>query len=245
MKIHDDIFGALLNDAFELGGAMQILERSDGYMAAVSVKGEYFSAFDEWPEAEQNAMEYVSGRVLDIGCGAGKHSLYLQKEGFKVTGIDISKGAVEVARQRGLEDARQMPFEAVTELGPGFADTVLMLGNNFGLMQNRAKCAEMLAGLAKITAPKARLIAQSLDVTKTCVPEHLEYQRANLEAGRMLGQISLRHRYKNYTENWWDYLFVTPEEMRELLNGSGWEMEEILNDGPQYIAILRKSALTK
>lgn len=244
MKLHDDIFGTLIKDAFELGGSVQILERGDGYIDAVSVKAAYFNAFDEWLESEQNAMEYVSGRVLDIGCGAGKHALYLQKEGFKVTGIDISKGAVEVARQRGVEDVRQLSFESIADLGPGFADTVLMLGNNFGLMQNRAKCAEMLAVLATITTPKGRIIAQSLDVTKTTVPEHLEYQRANLEAGRMRGQISLRHRYRNYTENWWDYLFVSPEEMRELLKGSGWETEEILSDGPQYISVLRK-AVTK
>jgi len=63
----------------------------------------YFSTFEEWWLIEKKAMEFVKGKVLDIGCGAGRHSIYLQEKGFDVTGIDISPLAVKVCRLRGLK----------------------------------------------------------------------------------------------------------------------------------------------
>jgi 2-polyprenyl-3-methyl-5-hydroxy-6-metoxy-1,4-benzoquinol methylase len=41
--------------------------------------------------------------ILDVGCGTGRHSIYLFKEGFNVKGIDISKKAIEIARNQSNE----------------------------------------------------------------------------------------------------------------------------------------------
>jgi 2-polyprenyl-3-methyl-5-hydroxy-6-metoxy-1,4-benzoquinol methylase len=46
-------------------------------------------------------MQFVKGRVLDVGCGAGRHSLYLQEKGFDVLGTDISPLASESASLGG------------------------------------------------------------------------------------------------------------------------------------------------
>ena len=51
-----------------------------------------FRSYSEMPKLEQKALDLAYGKVLDIGWGAGSHSLYLQDEkGFKVKAIDISK----------------------------------------------------------------------------------------------------------------------------------------------------------
>src|SRR5439155_25169192 len=97
-----------------------------------------FSPFRRWPKAERAAMRYVRGRVLDVGCGAGRVALHLQERGHDVVGIDLSPGAVEVARRRGAKDVREL---AITRVGPklGLFDTIVMFGNNFGLMGGRRR----------------------------------------------------------------------------------------------------------
>ena len=64
-----------------------------------------FRDFSGMPKLEQQALLLSKGRVLDVGCGAGSHSLFLQKEkNLKVTAIDISNNAVEACRLRGISD---------------------------------------------------------------------------------------------------------------------------------------------
>jgi SAM-dependent methyltransferase len=84
---------------------------------------------------DRQAMAYVQGRVLDIGCGAGRHALYLQGQGFDALGIDNSPLAVEVCRRRGLLRAQVLPITQVSRALGSF-DTILMMGNNFGLVGN-------------------------------------------------------------------------------------------------------------
>jgi SAM-dependent methyltransferase len=89
-----------------------------------------------WPTRHRQAIRYAQGRVLDVGCGAGRHALYLQRKGLDVLGIDTSPLAVAVCRRRGLKNVRLM---SVNQIGPGLGtfSTVLMLGNNFGLFLSR------------------------------------------------------------------------------------------------------------
>src|SRR5690349_24543108 len=93
----------------------------------------YFSAYRDWSPLEKRAMKSVRGRVLDIGCGAGRHSLYLQGKGFDVTGIDNSPLAIKICRLRELKKAKVMGIEEVGNFKSDSFDTVIMMGNNFGL----------------------------------------------------------------------------------------------------------------
>ena len=64
----------------------------------------FFRTYKAMPKIEQKALELAHGKVLDVGCGSGSHSLYLQNEkGLEVVGIDRSAGAIEVAQQRGVK----------------------------------------------------------------------------------------------------------------------------------------------
>src|SRR5690606_13824686 len=65
-----------------------------------------FRSFSEMPKLEQKALKLAKGKVLDVGCGAGSHSLFLQEQGLDVTALDISKGAVEVSKQRGVKQVK-------------------------------------------------------------------------------------------------------------------------------------------
>ncbi len=77
-------------------------------------------------------MAHVKGRVLDIGCGPGRHSLWLQERGFDVVAIDISPLVVRVAKARGVKISFIMAAQNLA-FTPNSFDTVLLLGNNFGI----------------------------------------------------------------------------------------------------------------
>ena len=126
----------------------------------------------------------------------------------------------------------------------GVFDTILMMGNNFGLFGSFKGTRRLLKKLSKITSGNGRIIAGSNDVYKTETPEHLSYHELNRERGRMAGQIKLRVRYKKYTTPWFDYLMVSKEEMENILDGTDWEVNKFIeSDGSVYIAIIDKKKL--
>lgn len=240
LREHEDAQGHGMWDEIHGRPAHEICERDDGYVESVPVST-YFEPYDAWDDASKEAMGFVRGRVLDVGVGAGRHALHLQAEGHDVVGIDVSPLAVEVARLRGMEDARGC---AATQVGGflGSFDTVVMMGNNFGLVADRRRAPWLLKRLGRLTSPEARIVAQTRDVYATGDPAHLAYHERNRERGRMAGQIRLRARYRRYRTPWFDYLMVSPEEMEDLLRTTPWRIQEILGAGRggSYTAILEK-----
>ncbi len=202
----------------------------------------YFSEYEDWNPVEKRAMELVKGRVLDIGCGAGRHSLYLQKRGFDVLGIDNSPLAIKVCKLRGLKRAKVIPIEDV-DFEPNSFDTVIMMGNNFGLFGDFEKARRLLRRFRRMTSEDALIIADTRDPYDTENPAHLEYHRLNKEKGRMGGQIRIRIRFRKYVGRWFDYLMVSKEEMKEILKGTGWKVKEFIDSGgSEYVAALKKMA---
>ena len=174
MKPEEDAVGQSLWAHYSGKESFQVIEREDSYTDAMGTEA-YFSEHKDWPAHEQKSMEFVKGKVLDIGCGAGRHSLYLQEKGFDVLGIDISPLAVNVCKLRGLKKTEVMSIEELN-FKPESFDTILMMGNNFGLLGNFQKARRLLRRFHKVTSNNARIIATTNDVSKTDNPFHLEYQ---------------------------------------------------------------------
>jgi SAM-dependent methyltransferase len=239
MKPHQDAYGREVADLLQGLPVFEIVERDDGYIDAHPANG-YLAPYEAWPESEREAMTHVQGRVLDIGCGAGRHSLYLQAKGFDVSGIDISPGAIDVCQRRGLRNAHILSITQV-RASLGEFDTVLMMGHNFGLFANERRARHLLQRFHRLTSPHARIIAQVRDPYDTDNPLHIEYHQRNRSRGRMGGQLRIRVRYQKYVTPWFDYLFVSPDEMRGLLEGTGWHITNFLGlDEISYIAIIKK-----
>jgi SAM-dependent methyltransferase len=237
-----DAHGRLIYDYFRgrpLG--VEIVERDDGFVNS-GAGGAYLSQYKDWPAREKSAIRFAKGRVLDIGCGAGRHSLFLQEKGLEVTGVDISPLAIQVSRARGIKDARVMSIDQVG-LSLGKFDTILMLGNNFGLFSNMSKARLLLRRFLKMTNPKARIIAESLEIYKRPVdPAHSRYHLMNIKRGRMPGQVKIRIRYRSFATPWFDYLLASKEEMKQILTGTGWRVKRFFSSkkGPAYIAIIER-----
>jgi SAM-dependent methyltransferase len=241
LKPEEDAFGQALCAAYKGEEVFEVVERDDGFVDAMRTRG-YFSDYEEWSSIEQQVMQFVRGRVLDVGCGAGRHSLYLQKIGFDVLGIDVSPLAIKVCRLRGLKKSRVMPIEAAN-FKPDSFDTIIMMGNNFGLFGSFEKARRLLKRFYRMTSEGALIIASSPDPYKTNNPAHLQYHKLNKALGRMSGQVRIRVRYESYIGKWFDYLMVSGEEMGQVLLGTGWKVRRFLDSGgPHYMAIIKKIA---
>jgi SAM-dependent methyltransferase len=236
----EDAFGRMLLDAFEGRGAVEIVERDDGFIAASATPLLYMSPFRRWPAHHRRAMRLVRGRILDIGAGAGRVALHLQTHGHDVVSIDVSPGAVEVCRRRGVRDARVCPIEDVDE-SLGRFDTIVLLGNNFGLLGSRAKAKRLLRRFHGLTSERGRMLAETRDIYATDDPVHLAYQERNRRRGRMSGQIRLRIRHGLAATPWFDYLMVSRAELEGLVEGTGWKLTRTIDSDDTYVAVLEKA----
>jgi len=234
-----DTFGEALMAFHEGKKKPVVLRRDDGYRDEFDLQP-LFSACHEWPEFEREALEHAKGRALDIGCGAGRHSLWLQEKGVDVVAIDISPLAVRVARARGVENAISMAAQELA-FAPGPFDSVLLLGNNFGICGNITDTQRMMRQLYHLTSRDGRVITTCRDVTDPSKPEHIAYQELNGKRRRPVGQVTLRIEYKGEVGEWFDLLMVTPKEMEEICMPAGWITENIYkSENGLYAAVLMK-----
>jgi SAM-dependent methyltransferase len=238
-----DGYGRLLADAFAgVEHAQEIVERDDGFIAASPLGPQaYLAPYRRWPSHQRRAMRFVRGRVLDVGCGAGRVALHLQERGHLVVAIDVSPGAVDVARRRGVQDARLLSIDDVDE-SLGAFETIVMYGNNFGLFGSRGKAKRLLRRFHRLTTERGRIVAESRDPYETSDPVHLGYHVRNRSRGRMSGQLRIRVRYREHATPWFDYLIVSGAEMDELAEGTGWHVARTFDgEGGVYTAVLEKS----
>lgn len=241
MKQSEDAFGRELYGYLMGTNRCEVIERDDGYLEVSDRIDVYFQDWREWPQHHRDALKLAKGRVLDVGCGAGRHALYLQRKGLDVTGIDVSPMAVEVCRIRGIEDVRRLSIADITPRLGRF-ETVIMMANNFGLFGSRRRARSLLKKLHAVTAADAVILAESTDPHADSNPAHRRYRRRNREKGRLPGQIRLRLRYRQYKTPWFDFLLVSKREMTEIVKDTGWRIERFLDSGgPTYIGLLKKA----
>jgi SAM-dependent methyltransferase len=236
-----DAYGREILAILEGREAPEIIERDDGYID--SYGGHYLLApYSKWDENEKRAIRLAKGRVLDVGAGGGRVSLHLQDKGLPVLAIDISPLAIDVCKRRGIKSAKAMRFEDISP-SLGTFDTVVMFGNNFGLFGTPARAKRLLKRLYRMTSDDAIILGETLDPYKTDNPDHRAYHRRNRARGRMPGQLRIRARSGSSSTPWFDYLFVSEKEMRDICSGTGWHVARTFDGaGGQYIAVLEKAA---
>jgi cyclopropane fatty-acyl-phospholipid synthase-like methyltransferase len=234
-----DLFGQAFLDFYEGKKYPSQIERDDGYVDDHDI-GQYFNACDKFPDAEKKALRHAKGRVLDIGVGAGRHSLYLQEKGLDVVGIDISDKALEVCRRRGVRKLRKMSACDLRFKRDSF-DSAMAFCNNFGLCGSMKGVQGMLTRLHRIISDDGVFLAESVHPTDTRKRAHLRYHKMNIARGRPPGQVRIRIKYKGKAGEWFDLLMVTPEEMRELCDRTGWRIARTYKGAPMYVYVLKKA----
>tara|TARA_R110002050_G_scaffold1281_4_gene9333 strand:+ start:77617 stop:78330 length:714 start_codon:yes stop_codon:yes gene_type:complete len=120
-----------------------------------------FRDYKEMPKLEQKALTLCKGNVLDIGCGAGSHSLYLQQKGLKITALDNSEGAIEVCEKRGILHA---VCTDIYDFKEEKFDTLLLLMNGIGLAGKLEYLTKFFTHLKSLLKPNGQIILDSSDI---------------------------------------------------------------------------------
>jgi SAM-dependent methyltransferase len=215
----------------------EIVERDDG-MIGGGPAARYLSPPEEWTAFDRRALEALDGRTLDVGTGAGRLALALQDRDVPVVGLDVSPGAVEVARARGVRECVCATVEEHAAAGATY-DWFALLGNNIGLLGSREAAGPFLSALARMARPGARIVAQGMDPYGGTDEVHQAYHERNRAVGRMGGQVRIRVRYRDLATEWFDYLHCTVDELRELTAATPWRVSAVDDaDAPFYVAIL-------
>ncbi|WP_276379897.1 bifunctional 2-polyprenyl-6-hydroxyphenol methylase/3-demethylubiquinol 3-O-methyltransferase UbiG [Flavobacterium sp. H4147] len=189
-----------------------------------------FRSYDEMPKIEQKALQLASGKTLDVGCGAGSHSLSLQNDrNLDVTSIDISEKAIETCVIRGLKKAKKaniLDFE-----GEKF-DTILLLMNGTGIFGKLKNCNSYLSKLKSLLNPGGQILIDSSDIIYMFdededggkwIPSDNEYY------GELIFNIS----YKGEKEEPFDWLYLDYNTLQNAAIANGLKCELIL-EGEHY-----------
>ncbi|TCO61153.1 class I SAM-dependent methyltransferase [Actinocrispum wychmicini] len=184
----------------------------------------------------------IAGRVLDIGVGAARFSLPLQRTGVDVVGLDVSPGAVDVCLRRTLRSAVLGGIDSLG--GSERFDSFLLLGKNLGLLESREQGPRLLTRLAEIANPGARIVGTCVDPYLLEGDHHKHYLAANRDSGRMSGQMRLRLRYQQMATEWFDYLFLSSTELEEMVHGTGWSVTDLTREGSGYAIVARRMDVT-
>lgn len=200
------------------------IRRDDNYLDEEDL-GVYFSGYDKFAEYEKQILEYADGEILDIGCGAGRHALFLQKKGYRVVSMDFSELAVKVSKMRGLKNcvlasAFSLPFKKNS------FDSVLLMGNNFGICGKSTE--EFLRTMYDITTKNGKIIAVSRNPEDTEKLRHLKYHELNRKRNRSVGLVTIRIEYKNMVDEWFELLMLSAEDLKILCESTGWKIKQIV-----------------
>jgi len=187
-----------------------------------------FRSYLEMPLLEQKALTMARGRVLDLGCGAGSHSLHLQEKGLEVEAMDISPGAVATCALRGVSRAQVMDL---WQLERGNFDTVLALMNGVGLCGTLERLPRFLQILKGLLAPQGVILMDSSDIIYMYENEQGDYELP--ENVHYYGETSFRMIYKNLRSPDFPWLYIDFDLLQQYAWQAGMTCK-LVQEGPHY-----------
>lgn len=227
------LFGQAMLEHLRGSSGRLTFVRDDGYRDPSDVRP-YFAPFSQWSLSERRAVRQAKGHVLDIGCGAGRVALYLQRRGFDVTAIDISPEAVESARLRGVRNAIAMDARRLS-FPDGRFDTIVMFGNNLGICGDLGATRRLFLKAHRMVRRGGHLLASS-GVPAVWEKAHASYIKENVRRGRSPGLMRLKIVYRGRHGSWFSVLFLGTDDLLRLCATTGWDVEEVFLEPKSHLA---------
>jgi SAM-dependent methyltransferase len=232
-----DLFGKAILD-YQTNNSPEDLVTETSISEADEMSVAYlFRSFPQMPKIEKKALELSKGKILDVGCGAGSHSLYLQNEkNLEVTSVDISVSAIEACKLRGLKDARNLDVMA---LDNEKFDTILLLMNGAGMCGRLKNIAAFLQKLKSLLCDDGQILLDSSDIIYMFdededggkwIPSDEEYY----------GEIVFNIAYKGQKEDPFNWLYIDFNTLQNAANASGLQCE-LIQEGEHYDYLARLS----
>ena len=106
-------------------------------------------------------------KILDVGCGTGRHAIELTKRGYQVTGVDLSESQLKRAREKAKSenlsidfqrrDARNLPFDSEFDVA------IMLCEGGFSLMETDEMNFDILKNVTKALKSHAKFIFTTLN----------------------------------------------------------------------------------
>lgn len=188
-----------------------------------------FRSFDEMPAIEQKALELAKGKILDVGCGAGSHSLYLQnKKQLDITAIDISANAIKTCKHRGIQ--KTFAQDILTVENEKF-DSILLLMNGTGIFGTLENTPKFLQKLKSLLNPGGQILIDSSDIIYMFDQD--EDGAFEVPANGYYGELEFTISYKGETEDSFPWLYLDYNTLQNAALDNGLQCELIL-EGEHY-----------
>jgi SAM-dependent methyltransferase len=188
-----------------------------------------FRSFDEMPSIEQKALLLAKGKTLDVGCGAGSHSLYLQNErNIEVHSIDISKNAIQACSLRGLKNAQAID---VLDLENEKYDTILLLMNCTGIFETLEKTTIYLQKLKSLLNPNGQILIDSSDIIYMFDED--EDGGKWIPSDNYYGELTFSLQYKKEKEVDFPWLYLDYNTLQNAALANGLQCQ-LLMEGEHY-----------
>lgn len=192
-----------------------------------------FRDYDEMPLFEQKSLDLAKGRVLDVGAGAGSHSLYLQENNIEVKAIDISPKAIEACKLRGVKNAEVINLLELPE--DQKFDTILILMNGTGIFQNLFIIGAYLEKLKKLLTEQGQILIDGTDIIYMFDDDD--------DGGKWIpgdknyyGEVDFVVHYKGTQDAPIEWLYLDFETLKNACEHHGLNCKQILKEDNSYLA---------
>ena len=194
-----------------------------------------FRSFEEMPVIEQIALQTAKGKILDVGCGAGSHSLYLQNQHqHDVTAIDISANAIKTCKLRGILKAK---VQDVMTLKNEKFDTILLLMNGAGMCGKLNKVGSFLIKLKSLLNSNGQILLDSSDIIYM-FDEDEDGGKWISSENDYYGEVIFNIQYKGEKEKPFQWMYIDYNTLQHAAIANGLKCE-LLKEGEHYDYLAR------
>lgn len=235
-----DLFGKAILD-FQTNNSPEDIITETNISEADAMDVAYlFRSYKEMPKLEKKALQLSKGKVLDVGCGAGSHSLYLQNDKYlEVTSIDISENAIQACQLRGLKNAKVqnvLDLEIDSDSHQNKFDTILLLMNGTGIFGTLAETSNYLLKLKSLLAPNGQILIDSSDIIYMFDED--EDGSKWIPGDGYYGELTFTISYKNQTEEPFPWLYLDYNTLQNAAFANGLQ-SELIEEGKHFDYLAR------
>jgi SAM-dependent methyltransferase len=196
-----------------------------------------FRSYNEMPKLEQKALQLAFGKTLDVGCGAGSHSLSLQNDrNLDVTSIDISEKAIATCKLRGITNAK---VQNILDFDREKFDTIILLMNGVGIFGKLDNCNKYLSKLKSLLNPGGQILLDSSDIIYM-FDEDEDGGKWIPSNNNYYGELVFNISYKGEKEEPFDWLYLDYNTLQNAAIANGLKCELLL-EGEHYDYLARLS----
>jgi len=191
-----------------------------------------FRDFDQMPKIEQQALKLCSGKILDVGCGAGSHSLYLQQQNLDVFAIDISENAIVACHLRGIKNLSNINLLDVEDK----FDTILLLMNGTGIFGTLNQTDLYLKKLKSLLNENGQILIDSSDLIYMFDDD--EDGGKWIPSETYYGELEFTITYKNEKEDSFPWLYLDYNTLQNAAFANGLQCE-LVAEGEHFDYLAR------